>query len=184
MLLAIGCGPKRPPEAPQSAVDRRIAAAQGHEKNRRYDLAEAEYRAAVAEAGSQKQRGKARRALASALIFWGKYAEAEVALANLVVDRPDEPGAWHDLGMVRAKLGKATGAEQALRQSVRLAPRDPRPRIALAALLVNGRRYRAAQIEYRALLDLELPAKLRSAVNQALDLLDRQLELDRGATGR
>ena len=184
MVAALACGPKRPAKPEPSAVDRRIEAAQAHERSRRYDLAEAEYRAAIAAAPTTAERSKARRALASALIFWGKYRAAEATLSRLVADSPARVGAWHDLGMLRAKLGDRAGAETALRQSVSLAPRDPRSRISLAALLVNQRRFLEAEAEYRALLDLELPDKIRKAVNKALRLLDRQLELDAAATGR
>ena len=84
---------------------------------------------------------------------------------------PARASAWHDLGVIRTKLGELSEAEVALRRSVSLAASDPRPRIALAALLVKSRRYRKAEVEYRALLDLELPPRIRSAVKKALALL-------------
>jgi hypothetical protein len=52
-----------------------------------------------------------------------------------------------------------------------LAAGDPRPRIALAALLVKTRRFRAAEAEYRALLDMDVSPRIRRAIERALELL-------------
>jgi hypothetical protein len=55
------------------------------------------------------------------------------------------------------------------------APPDPRPHLALAALLVNAGRHREALGTYRELLGLDLPSRTRSAVRRGLALLEREL---------
>jgi uncharacterized protein YjiS (DUF1127 family) len=57
---------------------------------------------------------------------------------------------------------------------VALAPGDPRPRIALAALLVRGRRWPDALREYRALQRMDLPDRLRDAVARAIALVEAE----------
>jgi Flp pilus assembly protein TadD len=74
--------------------------------------------------------------------------------------------------MVRHRLGDFAGAEAAFRRSIRIRPRDPRSRIALAALLAKQRRYPAALVEYRALLSLDLPSRVRDKVRWAVRLLE------------
>jgi len=170
VLLASACGNRPPPKA-ERAVDAHLEQAHRHEKAHRYDLAEASYRQAIGAAQGPTERHRAQRALADALLFWGRYQDAQAALAQLVGARPADVASWHDLGIVRAELGDAAGAERALARAIDLAPSDPRSRIALAALLVNQRRYAEAERHYRQLLELELPDRLRRAVMRALELL-------------
>jgi len=160
----------------QSAVDTHIEAAEGHEKSRRWDLAENEYRLAVAAAKTRAEGTRARGTLASALLFWGKTADARTVLEELLALDPKAVGSWHDLGVVRQSLGDAQGAKRALKHSIKLAPNDPRSRIALAAVHVNLREFHAAQEQYRALQKMEIPETLRHAIDKALRIIDREIE--------
>ena len=126
------------------------------------------------EAPDRTSAAAALRELASALLFWGELAGAGEALERLVALVPDEVSAWHDLGIVRARRGDPAGAERALRRAAGLAPADPRPRIALAALLVAGRRWDEALVEYRALQRLRLPERMRRAVTRAIELVEAE----------
>lgn len=175
-LFAGACGggaaPARPRPAP--ATRARLAEAHAAERARRYDRARELYLRAAREAPDRASRALAWRELGSALIFWGELAEAEGALARVVALAPREVSAWHDLGIVRARLGDAAGGERAFRRAIALAPEEPRPRVALAALLVRQRRWDDALAEYRALERLELPDATRRAVGRAIELLEAE----------
>ena len=177
MLLALSllacAGPTRPAVAP--ATRALIEQAEQRERARRYDQARALYREAEASAPDPASRTWAARRFAHALLFWGEEAEAETELAALVARDPTDVASWHDLGIVRHRRGDRAGAERALRRAVALAPREPRPRIALAALLVVDRRWRDALAEYRALLDLDLPERTRRAVGRGIELVEAEL---------
>lgn len=175
LVLLFGCGAPVTPVTKADPAQLRIERAKDYERKRRYDLAELEYRAAIAEAASASSRRQARRQLVDALIFWGKLGEARLELVELLDEHPADVSAWHDLGILHSKLGDAGASERALRRAIELAPKNPKSRIALAALLVNGRRFKEAQAEYRTLLELELPPSLDRAVREALELLAREL---------
>ena len=170
-LHLTGCGgPERDVEAPSRTAEL-IDEAERHERARRYDLARASYQQAVDTAATGRSGGFAAHRFASALAFWGELEPARAMLETAVARDPRRASAWHDLGVIRAQLGDLAGAETALQQAATLAPRDPRPRVALAALLVKTGRYREAEREYRRLLELELPPRIRSAIERALALL-------------
>ena len=177
MLLAGACGgaapePAEPGPAPRIAA--LLEEAREAERVRRHDRARALYEQAVREAPDRTSEGAALRELASALLFWGEVEAAGQALERLVVVAPDEVSGWHDLGIVRARRGDPAGAERALRRAAAMAPADPRPRIALAALLVTGRRWDEALAEYRGLQRLRLPERMRRAVARAIELLEAE----------
>lgn len=161
--------PRRPTIAPSTTA--LVERAQNAERARRYDEARALYQQATADAPDAASRAWAAREQAEALVFWGEYEAAERALEIAVTARPDDAASWHDLGMLRHRRGDTAAAEQAFRRSMRAAPRDARPRIALAALLVNAGRFDDAIAEYEALLELDLPPRTRDAVHRALDML-------------
>lgn len=175
--LLAGCrGPAaRAPHAPAAATRSLVGEAEGFERSRRYDLARERYQRALDTAPDPASAGFAATRFASALVFWGELEAARRMLEISVTRDPKRARAWHDLGLVRAELGDAGGGEHALRESVALAPADPRPRIALAALLVVGRRYAEAVAEYEALLAMELGEPRRRAVERALELLRAEL---------
>ncbi len=146
---------------------------------RKYDEARALYEAAKRDAPDDPSRAYAGRELASALIFWGEYEAAEAELVEVVDLAPGHASAWHDLGVLRARRGDSAGAKNALRRSIETAPRDPRPRIALAALLVNERRFGDALTQYERILELELPERTRSAVQRGMELIRGEMAGER-----
>lgn len=168
------CGGSRAEERRQPAASTQaiLGKAREAERARRWDQARELYLRAAREAPDRRSEAVAWRELGSALIFWGELDEAARALARVVAIDPGAVSAWHDLGIVRARLGDARGAERALRRAIALAPEEPRPRVALAALLVRQRRYGDALGEYRALERLELPDATRRAVGRAIQLLE------------
>jgi Flp pilus assembly protein TadD len=176
-LLAGACGGgqdarKSAQIAPATA--QLLAKARAEERSRRYDRARSLYRRAAREAPDRTSAARAWRELARALLFWGEIDEAEAALNRAVESAPDEVSAWHDLGVVRARRGDTAGAERALRRAIDLAPGEPRPRIALAALLVNQRRWPEALRQYRALETMRLPERIRAAVARAISLIEAE----------
>lgn len=166
-----GCGGARAPAEAPSQTRELLAQAESYERARRYDLAREQYQKAVDTAPTNRSAGFAAHRFASALAFWGELEAARAMLETSVARDPKRTSAWHDLGVIRVQLGDTRGAEVALRRAVDLAGDDPRPRVALAALLVKTRRYREAETVYRQLRDLDLPPRLRAAVDRALELL-------------
>lgn len=167
-----GCGGAQKPEEPSAETRRLIAEAETQERARRYDLARVRYQKAVDAAPTPASAAFAAHRFASALAFWGELEPARAMLETAVARDPGRASAWHDLGVIRVQLGDLAGAEMALRRAVDLARGDPRPRIALAALLVKTHRYREAEVQYRELRDnFDLPPRLRAAVDRALELL-------------
>lgn len=166
-----GCGGRQAASEAPRKTRALIAEAERYERARRYDLARARYQEAVDSAPTPESGGFAAHRFASALAFWGELEAARTMLETAVARDPERPSAWHDLGVIRAQLGDPGGAETALRRAVDLARGDPRPRVALAALLVKTGRYREAEAEYRRLLDFDLPPRMREAIERALELL-------------
>lgn len=176
-LVLAGCGARSaspPPVAPQIRAEVELAEraelARDHAAARRHY--EAAVRRAVA-AGEQESVRFARREFTDTLISWGELAEAGAQLEQLVALVPDDAAAWHDLGMVRHGSGDDRGALAAMGRAKALLPDDPRPRIALAALLWKRGARGEARAEYQALLGLELPDRVRDKVRWALEQLSR-----------
>jgi len=181
--IAGGCGgrgdataARRAREQPAPVTARLLARARGAERARRYDQARAFYEEAARSAPDRASAALAWRELARALLFWGEIAAAEPALARAVELAPDDVGAWHDLGIARSRLGDPAGAERALRRAIALAPDEPRPRVALGALLVTERRWPDALAQYHALERLALPDPIRRAVARAIALIQAEQE--------
>jgi Flp pilus assembly protein TadD len=175
VLAATACGgaPSRAAAAPSTIAT--LERAEQREQARRYDEARALYIQAGREAPDERSRAHAARRFAAALMFWGEYADAETELELVVKLQPDDPAAWHDLGLLRHRRGDAAGAETALRRSIESAPNDARPRIALAAVFVNQRRFRAALAQYERILELDIPERTRAAVHEGMKLLRGEL---------
>lgn len=177
MLLAnlasgLACGGNAPAAmVPSPTTQALLERAQLAERQRDYGAARGLYREAVDRAPDVRNRAYASRELASALAFWGLYSEARAALEVAVAADPSLVSAWHDLGILRARAGLWVEARRALEQAVERAPREPRSRIALAALLVQRRALDEAAHHYRVLLQLEIPETIRRAVHRALDLI-------------
>lgn len=153
---------------PSAATLAAIERAEAHERDRRHDLARAEYEGAIAAAPDAASEVHARLELAGVLAFWGEIAAAAAQLEAAIALDPRRARAWHDLGVLRHHLGDAAGARAALTRAVELAPRDPRPRLALAALLWDGGDRAAARAQYEALLELDLPPRVRDKVEWAV----------------
>jgi Flp pilus assembly protein TadD len=174
-LALVGCATAAPPAptTPSAVVRADVDQAEQAERVRRHDLARTRYQQAVADAHDPASQRFARREYAETLESWGEVAEAIAQLEGAVAARPDDAASWHDLGILRFQQGDIPGAADALGRAKQLAPRDVRPRTALAALYWQRHDYTAAAAEYRALLDLDLPDKLRDKVNWALGELAR-----------
>jgi tetratricopeptide (TPR) repeat protein len=170
------CGASAPaPAQPAKATRDLLARAEVAEKERRYDRAQAFYVEARRQAPDPASGAAAALAHGRALIFWGDYEQAQAALEDATRAAPGNPGAWHDLGMVRHERGDLAGAEAAFRRSIAASPRDGRPRLALAALLWKQRRHPDALREYEALAGLELPQRVHEQVQWAIATLRRSI---------
>lgn len=191
VVTLASCARSRPAAPrPTDPVRGEIERAEAAEKQREHHVAREHYQAAVAAAdrsGSPASIGYARREFAETLATWGETAEARIHLEVAVVAVPVDPIAWQMLGILRHKLGDIPGAFTAFERSKALAPKAWVPRRDLAVLhwsLGDGRtadpdpakaaEHRAAALaEYRAMLDLELPDRLREKVEWAIGVLSK-----------
>jgi Flp pilus assembly protein TadD len=173
LLLWVSCATP-PPAVPSTELQQLLDRAQQAERKRDYTAARALYEQGVKTAQDGRNRAYAEGELASALAFWGFYDEARAAYERAVQADPQLVRAWHDLGILRARSGDLVRAEQALQEAVKRAPREPRSRIALAALLMNRHKLDEAARHYRALLELDIPQRIRKAVKKALQLIARE----------
>jgi len=172
LVVAACARPGHEAREPSAVVRAEIEQAEAAEKARQHDVARTHYQRAVDEARDPPSIAFARREYAETLISWGEYPEAIAQLERAIAARPDA-GAWHDLGLLRNNQGDVPGALAALEQARALAPRDPRPRVALAALRWKTGDRTGAATEYRALLGLDLPERLRAKVEWAIAELAR-----------
>ena len=174
-IVALGalaaCAQPARPKAPADHVRAEIQQAEDAERGRRHDVARTHYQAAVASAKDPPSIAFARREYAETLISWGEIAEAIAQLEGAVAAQPDDAAAWHDLGILRHNQGDDLRALDALEHAEKASPRDPRPRIALAALRWSRGDRDGATREYRALLELDLPDRVRDKVKWALTQL-------------
>jgi len=160
-----------PPRGPALTVRAEIAEAETAEKARRHDLARAHYQRAIDAARDPDSIAFARHEYAETLVTWGEAPEARAQLEIAAAAKPADASVWHDLGILRHDAGDDPGAIQALARAVQLAPDDARPRTALAALYwKRGDKANAAR-EYRGMLELDLPERLRAKVEWALAVL-------------
>jgi Flp pilus assembly protein TadD len=167
-LVALAACAHAPPRGPAAAVRAEVEQAEAAERSRRHDVARRHYQRAIAQARDPASIAFARHEYAETLVTWGEAPEARAQLEIAAAADPSDPGVWHDLGLLRHHAGDDPGAIQALGRAVELAPADPRPRTALAALhWKRGDRPSAARA-YRALLELDLPERLRARVEWAL----------------
>lgn len=173
--------------APSNAVKLEIERAERAEGKREHDVARKHYETAIDLAKDPISTGFARREFGETLISWGELESAQRQLEMSVVSNPDDPIAWQMLGLLRASdsVKDFPGAFAALEKSKQLAPRAWIPRRDLAALhfkLGAGRdadpdpataaKHRAAALaEYKAMLDLDLPPRLRDKVKWAVETL-------------
>jgi Flp pilus assembly protein TadD len=168
IALVTACAHGAAPRSPAADVRAEIDQAETAEKARQHDVARSHYQRAIAAAHDPDSIAFARHEYAETLVSWGEAPEARAQLELAVAANPADPGSWHDLGLLRHHAGDDAGAIQALLRAEQLAPRDVRPRTALAALYwKRGDRASAAR-EYRGLLQLDLPERLRAKIEWAL----------------
>ncbi len=173
-MLLVACAHAPPAPTSRDVVRADIARAEDAELHRRHDVARAEYLRAIADAKDPETQRYARREFAETLEHWGEVGEATAQLEAAVAAVPGDAASWNDLGVLYHNQGDDPRALAALERAKALAPRDWRPRRQLAMLLVVMHDYARATAEYRAMLELDLPDRLRSAVKKALDLLAAQ----------
>ncbi|HVV82684.1 MAG TPA: hypothetical protein VHE35_06370 [Kofleriaceae bacterium] len=159
------------PVGPSPATRAAITEAEDALSRRDHTASRAAYDRAVAQAPDAASEAFARKERASTLLLWDDLPAAADDLARVTVLTPGDPAAWHDLGIVRHSLGDDDGARVALEHARALRPRDPRPRLALAALAWSHGDRAGAAAEYRALAELDLPDRLREKVEWALKQL-------------
>ncbi len=173
LVLAVGaCGGPAKPSAPVRAE---IERAETAEKARKHDEARRHYQAAIASAKDPASLAFARREFAETLITWGEYPEATVQLEGVTRVRPDDPSAWHDLGMLYFHRGDTTRAIASLEKARSLAPEDERPRKTLAVIKWKRGDFEGAREEYRGLLALPLSERLRAKVEWAIAQLTQRI---------
>ena len=170
--LAAACvhaGPAAPAaRGPAPAVRAEIEAAETAEKARQHDVARAHYQRAIEAAHDPASIAFARHEYAETLVTWGEAPEARAQLELAARASPADASVWHDLGILRHHAGDDPGAIAALSRAEQLVPNDPRPRTALAALYWKRGDKPSAAREYRGLLELDLPDRLRAKVEWAL----------------
>ena len=168
LWLIAACAHGSPARGPAAPVRAEIAEAETAERQRRHDVARRHYQRAIEIARDAESAAFARHAYAETLASWGELPEARAQLELAAVASPAEPSVWHDLGLLRHHAGDIPGAIAALARAAQLAPEDPRPRTALAALYWSRGDRASAAREYRRLLELDLPERLRAKVEWAL----------------
>jgi Flp pilus assembly protein TadD len=153
---------------PTGEIRAEIDQAETAEKARQHDVARTHYQRAIATAHDPASIAFARHEYAETLVTWGEVPEARAQLEIAVAANPGDASAWHDLGILRHSAGDDPGAIQALARAEALVPNDPRPRTALAALYWKRGDKASAAREYRGLLELDLPDRVRAKVQWAL----------------
>ncbi len=186
-IALAGCAAQRPPPKPPSPLVRGdLDRAETAEKARQHDVARAAYLQAIADAHDPASEGLARGDYGETLLTWGEIDEGARQLQRAVVAAPDQPSAWHDLGVAQHHQGNYVEAADAFEHAKRLEPRAVKTRLALAGVRwkiattcfanhgaddVCAREVDATKAEYRAILGFDVPDRLRERVHWALDQL-------------
>jgi Flp pilus assembly protein TadD len=157
-----------PPRGPAVDVRGEVDRAETAERARQHDVARGHYERAITAARDPDSIAFARHAFAETLASWGETAAAQAQLEVVITAAPTDASAWHDLGILRHHAGDDPGAIAALGRAESLAPGDLRPRTALAALYWKRGDKASATREYRELLALDLPDRMRAKVQWAL----------------
>jgi len=174
-LALCACARKPAVTGPSNAVKLEVERAEKAEEAREHDKARKHYELAIANAKDPQSIGFARREFAETLATWGEVESARGQLEKAVAATPDDPIAWQMLGIVRASdaIKDMPGAFAALEQSKQLAPRSYIPRRDLAVLHWKLGHRAEALAEYKAMLDLDLPQRLRDKVTWAIEELSK-----------
>jgi len=171
-LALAACAHTQPPPAANPVRDE-IERADAAERARHHEEARTHYERAVSLAQAPADREHAHREYAEMLAQWGELEAARDHFEAAIAAAPANPIAWQELGIVRNGLGDVPGAFAALEKSKQLAPRAWIPRRDLAVLHWKLGQRAEALAEYRAMLELELPPRLREKVQWAIDQLTR-----------
>ncbi len=170
LALCVACA--RPaPRGLEPFVQRAIEQAETAERARRHTEARLHYQRAVAGATDPASIAFARREYGETLISWGEFPEAIAQLEGVIAVDPGHVASWNDLGLLHHNQGNDTRALEALERAKTLAPRDWRPRRNLAVLRWKRGDRAGALAEYKAMLQLELPARLEAKVKWAIEEL-------------
>ncbi|MFT3699719.1 MAG: tetratricopeptide repeat protein [Kofleriaceae bacterium] len=192
LVLLAACGGAQHPAEPKPDVRAEVRDAETAERARQHDVARQKYEHAIADAHDAESLGFARGRFGETLATWGEYKESLSQLEGSVTAWPTDPAPWHDLGVVREHEGDSRGALDAFGHAANLARTDWRPRLAIAALRWKlaakcfkdttgdcATEVAATKTEYQAMLELDLPDRLREKVKWALS----QLALPRAGLG-
>jgi tetratricopeptide (TPR) repeat protein len=173
VVVVLGACRSPAPRAPTNTVRSEIDLAEDAEKARKHDEARLHYERAIAAATDPASVHIAHREFGETLATWGEVDEAKIHLEASVAAIADDPIAWQMLGIVRNKVGDIPGAFAALEKSKALAPRAWIPRRDLAVLHWKLGQREAALAEYKDMLTLDLPDRLREKVLWAIDQLSK-----------
>jgi tetratricopeptide (TPR) repeat protein len=169
LIVLCACGARAAKPAPPSIdVRAEIDQAEKAERARKHDIARVHYERAVAGAKDPSSISYARRHYAETLMTWGEYPLAITHLDAALAARPDDAKAWRFLAFLRHNQGDNQGAIAAFERARDLAPKDFVVRRDLAILRWKLRDRDGAKKEYQAMLALELPDRMRAAVEWAL----------------
>ena len=176
-LFACGARQHRPATEPSNVVRQWIERAETAEQHRDHDAARKHYEQAIASATDPRSIGYARREFAETLATWGEIDSAKGQLEKAVAATPDDPIAWQMLGIVRASdaIKDITGAFEALEKSKALAPKSWIPRRDLAVLHWKVGHKKESLAEYKAMLEIDLPTRLREKVEWAIEELEKEV---------
>jgi tetratricopeptide (TPR) repeat protein len=169
LILVVVAACARPaPRGPTTVVQDEIDRAEIAERARRHEEARTHYQRAIASAHDPASIAFARREYAETLMSWGEVPEAIAQLEGVIAVDPDHVASWNDLGLLHHHQGNDRRAIAALERARDLAPRDWRPRRNLAVLRWKRGDRAGALAEYTAMLELDLPDRLRDKVTWAI----------------
>lgn len=172
-IALAACSRAPAPKSPNDAVKTDIVRAEDAEKARKHEDARRYYEQAVADATDPTSKHIAHREYGETLATWGEVDAAKLHLEASIAAIDSDPIAWQMLGIVRAKLGDDAGAFAALEKSKALAPKAWIPRRDLAVLHWKLGHRDQALAEYKEMLTLELPDRLREKVEWAIGVLSK-----------
>lgn len=175
LIALAACAKQHVASGPSNAVKLELERAEAAEEKREHDVARKHYEAAIDQAKDPASAAFARREFAETLSTWGELDAAAGQLEKSVAANPDDPIAWQMLGILRAHdaIKDIPGAFAALEKSKQLAPRAWIPRRDLAVLHWKLGHKREALAEYKAMLELDLPQRLRDKVKWAIEQLEK-----------
>jgi tetratricopeptide (TPR) repeat protein len=172
-IALAACSRTPAPKSPTDSVKADILRAEDAEKARNHDDARRYYEQAVADATDPASKHIAHREYGETLATWGEVEDAKLHLEASIAAIDSDPIAWQMLGIVRVKLGDTSGAFAALEKSKALAPKAWIPRRDLAVLHWKLGHRDQALAEYKDMLTLDLPDRLREKVEWAIGVLSK-----------